>query len=155
MSELTIGTKAPAFKLKDQGGKTVSLADFKGKKVLVYFYPKADTPGCTTQSCSVRDSLASLRKHGVEALGISPDTPEAQQKFDKKFNLGFPLLADEEHQTAEAFGVWGEKSMYGKTYMGIIRSAFLVDEAGKVAGAWYKVSPADTVPNVLNTLGVA
>lgn len=155
MAILKSGSKAPAFTLKDQTGASVSLASFAGKKLLVYFYPKADTPGCTTQSCSVRDNLAALKKHGVAAVGISPDAPAAQQKFDTKFSLGFPLLADESHAVAEAFGVWGEKSMYGKTYMGIIRSSFLIDEKGKVIEAWYKVSPGDTVPNVLTTLGVA
>lgn len=153
MATLTVGSKAPAFVLKNQAGKSVSLADFKGKKLLVYFYPKADTPGCTTQSCSVRDHLVALRGKGVEVVGISPDAPAAQQKFDTKFTLGFSLLADEDHAVAEAFGVWGEKSMYGKTYMGIVRSSFLVDEKGFVIAAWYKVSPGDTVPNVLTILG--
>lgn len=151
--ELTPGAKAPAFSLKDQTGKTVALKDFAGKKLLVYFYPKADTPGCTKQSCSVRDHLGELKAKGVAAVGVSPDEPAAQAKFDNKFSLGFPLLADVEHVMAEAYGVWGEKSMYGKTYMGIIRSAFLVDEAGKIAGAWYKVSPEDTVPKVLEAIG--
>ncbi len=152
MAALKTGAKAPGFKLKDQAEKTVALADFKGRKLLVYFYPKADTPGCTKQSCSVRDHLAELAAQGVAAVGISPDKPAAQGKFDTKYKLGFPLLADEDHAVAEAYGAWGEKSMYGKTYMGIVRSAFLVDEAGKLAGAWYKVSPEDTVANVLGAL---
>lgn len=147
MATLKVGDKAPAFALKDQNGKTVKLSDFKGKKVLVYFYPKADTPGCTKQSCAVRDARKDLGKLGVVAIGISPDAPEAQKKFDGKYDLGFPLLADTDHAVAEAWGVWGKKSMYGKTYYGIVRSSFLVDEKGKIAGAWYKVSPADTVPN--------
>ena len=153
MAELKSGDKAPAFTLEDQSGKKVSLSSFKGKKVLLYFYPKADTPGCTTQACSVRDNLASLRRHGVEPLGMSPDKADAQKKFDDKFTLGFPLLCDTEHTTAEAYGVWGEKTNYGKTYMGIIRSSFLIDEAGKIVQSWYKVKPEDTVPNVLATLG--
>ena len=151
MAPLKSGSKAPRFCLPDQSGNAVSLSGFKGRKLLIYFYPKADTPGCTKQSCTVRDNLAALRSHGVEAVGISPDAPADQEKFDKKFNLGFPLLADEDHAIADAYGVWGEKSMYGKTYMGIIRSAFLLDEAGKVTEAWYKVSPEETVSNVLKT----
>ncbi|MCE9615197.1 MAG: thioredoxin-dependent thiol peroxidase [Lentisphaerae bacterium] len=153
MSALKAGSKAPRFSLPDQSGKAISLSGFKGKKLLIYFYPKADTPGCTKQSCSVRDNLTSLRGRGIEPVGISPDKPADQEKFDKKFTLGFPLLADEGHTVAEAYGVWGEKSMYGKTYMGIIRSAFLIDETGKVLQAWYKVSPDDTVPNVLKAMG--
>ncbi len=153
MADLKTGSKAPAFKLKDQKGDVVSLASLQGSKVLVYFYPKADTPGCTTQSCAVRDALGALKKHGVAAVGISPDKPSAQAKFDTKYSLGFPLLSDEDHAVAEAYGAWGEKSMYGKKYMGIVRSAFLIDEAGKVAAAWVGVSPGDTVPNVLAALG--
>ena len=153
MAELKPKSKAPAFKLKDQKGTEVSLASFKGSKVLVYFYPKADTPGCTTQSCAVRDALGTLKKHGVAAIGISPDKPAAQAKFDTKYALGFPLLSDADHAVAEAYGAWGEKSMYGKKYMGIVRSAFLVDEGGRIAAAWVGVSPGDTVPNVLAALG--
>jgi len=153
MSQLEAGMKAPEFALKDQHGKTVGLADFKGRKLLVYFYPKADTPGCTTQACGVRDAADGFRSKGVAAVGVSPDAPKAQDKFDRKYALDFPLLSDEDHKVAEAYGVWGEKSMYGKTYMGIVRSAFLVDEKGTVEQAWYKVSPKDTVPNVLTVLG--
>lgn len=153
MSALKVGSKAPRFSLPDQSGTAVSLSGFKGRKLLIYFYPKADTPGCTKQSCAVRDHLASLRGQGVDVVGISPDKPADQEKFDKKYTLGFPLLADEGHTVAEAYGVWGEKSMYGKKYMGIIRSAFLIDEGGKVLQTWHKVSPEDTVPNVLKALG--
>ncbi len=149
MSQLKIGDRAPAFSLKDAAGKTVRLADFKGRKLLVYFYPKADTPGCTTQACSVRDASSELSRAGIAAVGISPDTPEDQARFDGKYRLGFPLLSDPDHAVAEAWGAWGEKSMYGKKYFGIIRSAFLVDEQGKIAGAWYKVKPEDTVPKAL------
>lgn len=152
MATLTTGERAPDFKLSDQGGNIVSLKDFKGKKVLVYFYPKADTPGCSKQSCALRDSLSSLKRKGVDVVGISPDAPSAQDKFDKKYGLGFPLLADEDHAVAKAYGVWGKKSMYGNTYMGIIRSSFLVNEKGKVDEAWYKVSPGNTVPFVLKSL---
>ena len=108
----------------------MKLSDFRGRKVLLYFYPKADTPGCTTQSCAVRDARQDFSKLSVAALGISPDTPEDQKKFDLKFSLGFPLLADTDHATAEAYGVWGEKNNYGKKSMGIIRSSFLIDERG-------------------------
>jgi peroxiredoxin Q/BCP len=150
---LAVGAAAPAFALRDQTGAMHALADHRGRKVLVYFYPKADTPGCTTQSCSVRDARGGLGKQGVDVLGISPDKPAAQQKFDTKYGLGFPLLADEDHAVAEAFGVWGEKSMYGRKYMGIVRSAFLIDERGKIAAAWYGVSPKDTVPGAQAALG--
>jgi peroxiredoxin Q/BCP len=144
------GDKAPAFTLSDQDGNTVSLADFAGRKVLVYFYPKADTPGCTTQACGLRDILGDIGDTAV--LGISPDKPAKQKKFDDKYSLGFPLLADEDHAVAEAYGSWGEKSMYGRKYMGIIRSAFLVDANGDVAEAWPKISPKDTPRNLLAAL---
>jgi peroxiredoxin Q/BCP len=152
VAELKPGARAPAFTLTDQKGKKVKLSDYKGKRVVVYFYPKADTPGCTTQSCSLRDAMPDLKKLRAVVLGISPDTPEKQAKFDAKYGLDFPLLADTEHEVAEKFGVWGEKSMYGKKYMGIIRSAFVVDEQGKIAAAFYKVSPKDTVPKVSSAL---
>ena len=152
MSLLGKGDNAPEFALLDQSERRVSLKEFLGKKVLIYFYPKADTPGCTTQSCALRDALSDLAGKGVAVVGISPDAPPAQGKFDAKYGLGFPLLADQEHAVAEAYGVWREKSMYGKTYMGIVRSAFLVDERGKLAAVWYKVSPKATVPNVLSAL---
>ncbi|HEX4862887.1 MAG TPA: thioredoxin-dependent thiol peroxidase, partial [Acidimicrobiales bacterium] len=125
------GDKAPAFSLLDQSGQKVKLSDYKGRQLLVYFYPKADTPGCTTQACGLRDVLGDIGEAAV--VGISPDPPARQAKFDQKYGLGFPLLADEDHAVAEAYGVWGEKKNYGKTYMGIIRSAFLVDDKGKLA----------------------
>ena len=144
---LKTGQKAPPFTLLDQSENKVKLSDFKGRKVLVYFYPKADTPGCTAQSCGLRDILGDIGDTAV--IGISPDKPEKQAKFDAKFGLGFPLLADVDHAVAEAYGVWGEKKNYGKTYMGIIRSAFLIDEKGKLEQVWYKISPADTPKNLL------
>jgi peroxiredoxin Q/BCP len=146
------GDPAPPFSLLDQEGETVSLSDFAGRKLLVYFYPAADTPGCTTQSCAVRDAREDLSSLGVDVVGISPDVPEDQMKFDQKFGLGFPLLADTDHAIADAYGVWGEKMNYGKTYMGIIRSSFLIDEDGRIEQAWYKVSPKDTVPNAQKAL---
>jgi peroxiredoxin Q/BCP len=145
------GDKAPNISLLDQHGNTVKLSSFKGRKVLVYFYPKADTPGCTQQSCGMRDILGDIGDTAV--LGISPDKPTKQLKFDEKYGLGFPLLADEDHAVAEAYDVWTEKSMYGRKYMGILRSAFLIDEKGKIAEAWYKVSPKDTPANLLKALG--
>ena len=152
MPKLKPGDKAPDFALSDQRGKTVKLKDFRGKHLVVYFYPKADTPGCTTQSCEVRDARPALSRLKAAAVGISPDSPERQKKFDDKYGLKFPLLADEDHKVAQAWGVWGEKSMYGKKFKGIIRSAFVIDEKGKIADAFYKVSPKDTVPKVTAAL---
>ena len=152
MAQLEVGKRAPAFTLVDQRGKKVKLSDFKGKRVVVYFYPKADTPGCTTQSCALRDAMPDLKRLKAVVLGISPDPPAKQKKFDDKYDLGFTLLADEDHAVAEKWGVWGEKSMYGKKYMGIVRSAFVVDAAGKIVGAFYKVSPKDTVPKVTSAM---
>jgi peroxiredoxin Q/BCP len=148
---LTAGDMAPDFTLSDQNGEPFSLAGLKGRKVLVYFYPRADTPGCTTQSCGLRDVLGDIGDTAV--VGISPDTPAKQKKFDDKYGLGFPLLADEDHAVAESYGVWGEKKNYGRTYMGIIRSAFLIDEDGNVAEAWPKISPKDTPKKLLAALG--
>jgi thioredoxin-dependent peroxiredoxin len=149
---LTPGNEAPDFTLLDAGGTEVSLGDFRGRKVLVYFYPKADTPGCTKQACGLRDALPDIGDAAV--VGISPDKPAALERFDTKYGLGFPLLSDPDHAVAEAFGVWGEKKNYGRTYMGIIRSAFLVDEEGRVEQAWYKISPADTPTKLKAALGV-
>ena len=146
------GEQAPGFELPDQSGRTVKLTDYRGRKLLVYFYPKADTPGCTAQSCAVRDAREDLSGLGVDVVGISPDKPGKQQRFDEKFGLGFPLLSDTDHAVAEAYGTWGERSMYGRTYMGIIRSSFLIDERGRVLQAWYKVKPGDTVPNAMTAL---
>lgn len=147
---LHAGDAAPAFQLLDQSGQTVSLGDFKGRRVLVYFYPKADTPGCTAQACGLRDVMGQLG--GTAVVGISPDPPKRQAAFDHKYGLGFPLLADEDHAVAEAYGVWAQKSMYGRTYMGIERSAFLVGEDGRLEQVWYKVSPAATAQNLLKAL---
>lgn len=153
MGKLKAGDPAPDFQLPDQSGGLVRLADFRGRKLLVYFYPRADTPGCTRQSCAVRDALPDLRAAGIDAVGISPDGATAQNKFDRKFSLGFPLLADVDHAVAAAWGAWDTKSLYGKIVTGIIRSAFLVDEEGRIAGAWYKVKPEDTVAKARALLG--
>lgn len=150
---LSSGDKAPAINLLDQHENKIKLSSYKGRKVLVYFYPKADTPGCTTQSCALRDVLGDIGDTAV--LGISPDLPAKQLKFDEKYSLGFPLLSDDDHAVAEAYGVWGEKKNYGRTYMGIIRSAFLIDEKGKLAEVWYKISPADTPKKLLAALAAA
>jgi peroxiredoxin Q/BCP len=152
MVTLEPGDPAPPFALLDQHGNTVRLEDLRGRKVLVYFYPKADTPGCTVQSCSIRDHRQDLAGIGAEVLGISPDLPEAQLAFDAKFGLGFPLLSDPDHAVAEAWGTWGERERDGKRFMGIIRSSFLVDEDGHVERAWFRVSPEDTVPNAIAAL---
>jgi peroxiredoxin Q/BCP len=147
---LKAGDPAPDFALENQHGKTVKLSDLRGKKALVYFFPRADTPGCTAQSCGLRDVAGQIGDTAI--IGISPDKPATQEKFDTKYGLGFTLLADEDHAVAEAYGAWGEKSMYGKKFMGIVRSAFLIDEAGNVEQAWPKVSPKDTPTNLLNAL---
>jgi len=149
MSELTVGAKAPTFSLPDQSGKTISLADFSGKTVVLYFYPKDDTPGCTTQACSYRDEYAEFKKKGVIVLGMSPDDAESHAKFAEKFSLRFPLLADEGHKVAEKYGVWVEKSMYGKKYMGVERSTFVIGGDGKLTAIYRKVKPSETVAEVL------
>ena len=152
MAQLKPGDMAPQFELADQNAKKVKLSDFKGRKLLLYFYPKANTPGCTAQACSVRDASNDFSALGTAAVGISPDVPQQQKKFDEKYDLGFPLLSDPDHKVANAYGVWGEKSMYGKKYEGIIRSSFLIDEEGGILQAWYKVSPKDTVPKARQAL---
>ena len=149
---LKTGDKAPDFELLDQNGKLVKLSDFKGQKILLYFYPRASTPGCTTQACSVRDAHAELQNKNVASLAISPDPVPRLKKFADKYELTFPLLSDLEHKTAEAYSVWDKKSLYGKLFFGIIRSSFLIDENGVIVQTWYKVSPKDTVPNAMNTL---
>ena len=144
------GDKAPDFALPDQHDEQVTLKSLRGRRALVYFYPKADTPGCTKQACGLNEVLGDIGDTAV--LGISPDKPSKQLKFAEKYSLGFPLLSDPEHSVAEAFEVWKEKSMYGRKYMGIERSAFLIDAKGKIEQAWYKVSPADTPKNLIAAL---
>ena len=148
----TGGSPAPSIVLSDQHGETVDVTGLRGRKVLVYFYPKADTPGCTTQSCGLRD--VTDRIGDTVIIGISPDKPAKLAKFDEKYSLGFTLLADVDHAVAESFGVWVEKSMYGKRYMGIQRSAFLIDADGTVERAWPKISPKDTPTELLKALGI-
>ena len=146
----TAGDKAPAFTLEDQTGTKVRLSGFKGRKVLVFFYPKANTGGCTAQACGLRDIAGDIGDTAI--VGISPDLPAKQASWDEKHGLGFPLLSDPDHAVADAYGVWGEKSLYGKKYFGIIRSAFLIDEKGKVSHAWPKISPKDTPTKLLKAL---
>jgi len=153
MTNLASGDAAPPFSLIDQHGNTVRLEDFRGRKVLVYFYPEADTPGCTRQSCDLRDRRQDLARMGLDIVGISPDLPDKQLAFDQKYELGFPLLSDLDHSVAEAYGAWGEKTKRsGETYFGIIRSSFLVDDDGRIEYAWSPVRPEDTVPNALAAL---
>lgn len=152
MDKLHVGDPAPDFSLTDQDGNSVNLKDYEGRKLLVYFYPKADTPGCTTQSCSVRDAMPGFRELGIDAVGISPDTQKDLKKFDEKYTLGFPLLSDPQHDVASKWGAWGEKISFGRRGEGIIRSSFLVDEKGALMGAWYNVKPQNTVPKALAAL---
>jgi len=147
---LNAGDKAPAIALLDQHGKKTTLASMKGRNVLVYFYPKADTPGCTQQTCMLNDIRDQVGDTAI--IGISPDTVAKQLKFADKYGIKFPLLADDEHAVAEAYGVWKEKKNYGKTYMGVVRSAFFIDGKGKIVHAWYKISPKDTPAKLLEAL---
>jgi peroxiredoxin Q/BCP len=152
---LEAGDKAPAFALKDQSGKTVKLSDFKGQHVVLYFYPKDNTPGCTTEACDFRDEHSALQKAGAVVLGVSPDTAASHQKFIAKYELPFPLLVDEGHEVAEKYGAWGEKNMYGRKMMGIIRSTFLIGPDGKLVKAWPKVKVAGHVDEVKAALAEA
>ncbi|MBW4780872.1 thioredoxin-dependent thiol peroxidase [Rhodococcus sp. 15-725-2-2b] len=153
-SKLEPGDTAPAFTLPDADGNDVSLADYAGKKVIVYFYPAASTPGCTKQACDFRDSLAELNGEGLEVIGISPDKPAKLAKFRDKEELTFPLLSDEEKTTLQAWGAFGEKKNYGKVYEGVIRSTFLVDEAGKIEVAQYNVRATGHVAKLRRDLAV-
>ncbi len=152
MSSLTVGQVAPDFTLPDQDGNPVSLAQFSGQVRVVYFYPKASTPGCTTQACGLRDTQAELRKLGVQVLGISPDAPAKIKKFVDKYALNFTLLGDEDHKVAEAYGVWGLKKFMGREFMGILRTTFVVDSSGKIAYIMDKVNTKTHDQDVLNIL---
>jgi peroxiredoxin Q/BCP len=154
MSKLVPGDTAPAFTLPDADGKEVSLAEFAGHKVVVYFYPAAMTPGCTTQACDFRDSLNSLKSAGYTVLGISPDKPEKLAKFRERDAVNFPLLSDESKQTLQAYGAYGEKTMYGKKVTGVIRSTFVVGEDGKVTLAQYNVKATGHVAKLRRDLGI-
>lgn len=149
------GTKAPSFTLPTYEGKKIKLSDFKGKYVVLYFYPKDNTPGCTKEACAFRDADATLQKQGAVVLGVSPDSVASHEKFQTKFELTFPLLADEDHALAEKYGAWREKNMYGKKSMGVQRSTFLIDPQGKVLKVWKKVSVDGHVDAVLEALQAA
>jgi peroxiredoxin Q/BCP len=146
------GDTAPDFTLSDQQGNPVTLSELRGKSVVLYFYPRADTPGCTTQACGVRDHRPDYEQAGAVVLGVSPDPVKAVSKFDQKFDLGFPLLADEEHKVAEQYGVWVEKSMYGRTYMGNERTTFVIAPDGTISDVFRKVKPAEHDELVLGSL---
>lgn len=141
MAQLQEGAAAPAIETKTDTGEDFRLADLRGKTVVLYFYPKADTPGCTTESCEFRDAMEDLKQVNAVVVGSSPDTPKAQAKFKEKFHLPFTLLADEDHSVAEDYGVWAEKSMYGKKYMGVERTTFVINSEGKIVRIFRKVKP--------------
>ena len=143
------GTTAPAFKTTDANGETVSLKDLRGQKVVLYFYPKDDTPGCTKEACSFRDAWAKFKRQGIAVLGVSPDSEASHKKFETKYKLPFTLLADKDHAIADAYGVWGEKKFMGRTYMGVLRTTFLIDEQGKIKKVLEKVKPEDHASEVL------
>ena len=152
MTKLAVGDKAPAFTLEDQNGKSVKLSAAKGKRVVVYFYPKADTPGCTTQACSVRDHRVDYESADAVVLGVSPDPVKPIAEFDEKFGLGFPLLSDEDHSVAEAYGVWVEKNRYGRTYMGNERTTFVIGPDGTIKDVFRNVKPDEHDDLVLGAL---
>ena len=152
MARLETGDKAPAFTLTDQDGAKVSLSSFKGRKVIVYFYPKDDTPGCTKEACQFNENLAAFSQAGVDIIGISPDKAEAHVKFRTKYGLTFSLLSDPEKKVMESYGAFGEKTMYGKKTLGVIRSTFLIDEKGKIERAWYNVRADGHASKVLEAL---
>jgi peroxiredoxin Q/BCP len=146
------GIQAPNFTLEADDGQTVSLADYRGQNVVLYFYPKDDTPGCTTEACNFRDDYSEILAAGAVVVGVSPDPVNSHVKFKSKYSLPFPLLSDPDHEVAELYGAWGEKKMYGKSYMGIIRSTFVVDREGKIAKVFPKVSPKNHSQEVLTAL---
>ena len=146
------GDAAPEFTLPSDRGGDVSLESLRGRPVVLYFYPKDDTSGCTTQACEFRDSWAEVQARGAVVLGVSPDSVASHQKFRDKFSLPFPLLADADHAVAEAYGVWGEKSMYGRKYQGILRTTFIIDPAGRIAHVFEKVKPRGHAAEVLDAL---
>jgi peroxiredoxin Q/BCP len=153
VQEPKIGNKAPAFTAKTDTGEKVKLSDFRGKKVILYFYPKDDTPGCTKQACGFRDNRKKIAAKNAVVLGVSPDSEKSHVKFKEKFDLPFTLLVDDDHAVAEKYGVWREKSMYGKKYMGIVRSHFVIDEEGRLVDARVKVKPEESVETAIEALG--
>jgi thioredoxin-dependent peroxiredoxin len=154
MKELKAGDKAPEFKGLNQDGETISLSDFFGQKVILYFYPKADTPGCTAESCNLRDNYDDLLEKGFRVIGISADDQSKQKKFAEKYTLPFPLIADTEKEVLKAYGAWGEKKMYGKVYEGILRKTFLIDEEGRIEKIFDKVKTKDHTAQILEAMNV-
>jgi len=152
MATLKEGDKAPNFTAKDQNGNPISLADFKGKTVILYFYPKDDTPGCTAEACDFRDNYQSLVGKGFEVIGVSTDDEKSHKKFETKYSLPFPLIADESKEIVEAYGVWGEKNMYGKVYMGTMRTTFIIDANGVIKKIINKVDTKASSQQVLDIL---
>jgi peroxiredoxin Q/BCP len=152
MTQLQIGDKAPDFKALDQDGKTIELTDFSGSKVILYFYPKADTPGCTAESCNLRDNYDDLMGKGFKIIGVSADPLQKQKKFADKYNLPFPLIADTEKVVLKAYGAWGEKKMYGKAYEGIIRKTFVIDEKGMIERVIDNVKTKDHAAQILEAM---
>ncbi len=152
MAFLNKGDKAPDFTVKDQDGKMVSLKDFKGQKVILYFYPKADTPGCTAESCNLRDNYDDLLGRGYKIIGVSPDTVEKQKKFAEKYNLPFPLLADTDLEVIKAYGAWGTKNMYGKSYEGLLRTTYVIDEQGRIEKVIASVKTKDHAAQILQAM---
>ena len=155
MKTLEVGDKAPDFKTVDQEGKPVSLADFRGKKVVLYFYPKDDTPGCTKEACAFRDEFADFRRRKVEVLGVSTDNQKSHKKFAEKFKLPFRLLVDEDKKIVKDYGVWDKKSLYGRLFFGTRRVTYLINEKGKIAAVWPKVKPAEHSGEILGFLDAA
>ena len=149
-----VGTKAPAFSAPASDGHTVKLSDFKGKIVVLYFYPKDDTPGCTKEACGFRDAQEKFDEASIVVLGVSPDTVDSHRKFAGKFRLPFTLLADEDHSICESYGVWQEKSMYGKTHMGVARTTFVIDDQGRIARVFEKVTPEGHEAEVLDWIAI-
>jgi peroxiredoxin Q/BCP len=154
MTQLKEGAAAPMFKGKDQDDKWITLDDFKGKKVVLYFYPKDDTPGCTAEACNLRDNYEELLARGFAIVGVSPDDEKSHAKFRSKFDLPFSLIADPEARILNAYGVWGEKNMYGKKYMGVLRTTFVIDETGRILKIISKVNTNDHTRQILEELGI-
>lgn len=152
MSDVSVGAQAPDFSAATESGEQVSLSSYRGKRVVLYFYPKDDTTGCTAQACGFRDAYPRIEEQNAVVLGISPDGVTSHRKFKTKYDLPFLLLADEDHAVAETYGAWGEKSNYGRKYMGILRSHYVIDEAGRIADVQLKVSPADSVERAVAAL---
>jgi thioredoxin-dependent peroxiredoxin len=154
MTQLKEGASAPVFSGKDQDGKSISLADYKGKKVILYFYPKDDTPGCTAEACNLRDNYEGLLSRGFAIIGVSPDSEKSHVKFKTKYTLPFSLIADPDSTIIKAYGAWGEKKMYGRSYMGVLRTTYVIDEKGKILKIFTKVDTQNHTQQILTELGI-